>query len=510
VSTEGGTTRIRIGDPDIDTVTGRHTYTIRYTVRGALNAFDDHDELYWNAVGEGWDVPIAAASAAVTGPAPATGYTCFAGPAGSRLPCESARPGMSGPRASSVVFSHRGLGPREALSVVLAYPPGSVAGTAPILEERRDLATAFTVTPATAGAAGALGLLGIAGAALLAWRVGRDRRYAGQVPGLGPAPGQDGPEERVPLSGQGPVAVEFAPPPGLRPGQVGTLVDERAHAVDVTATIVDLAVRGHLHIAEVPRTGRWGPQDWLLSRRSDGDPAFLPYERRLFEALFRGRDEVLLSDLKGTFASELGAVQGALYADVVRQGWFRASPRATRAMAYSLAVLAVFAAIGVTVLLALFTRVALVGVGLVVAALAVLAVAGRMPARTGRGTAMLARVRGFEQYLSVAEAEQIRFEEREQVFSRYLPYAMVFGIAERWADAFRGLAVQRADGTSGLSWYTGMPGWHLGYFGASIGSFSTTTTGTLASTPASTGSSGFSSGGGFSGGGGGGGGGSSW
>ncbi|HTN78212.1 MAG TPA: DUF2207 domain-containing protein, partial [Acidimicrobiales bacterium] len=57
VSTVGNETRIRIGDPDT-TVTGQHTYTISYDVAGALNHFDDHDELFWNAIGTEWDVPI--------------------------------------------------------------------------------------------------------------------------------------------------------------------------------------------------------------------------------------------------------------------------------------------------------------------------------------------------------------------------------------------------------------------------------------------------------------------
>ena len=40
----------------------------------------------------------------------------------------------------------------------------------------------------------------------------------------------------------------------------------------------------------------------------------------------------------------------------------------------------------------------------------------------------------------VREAEQLRFEERADVFSRYLPYAVVFGETDRWAHAFAGLS----------------------------------------------------------------------
>jgi uncharacterized membrane protein len=134
-----------------------------------------------------------------------------------------------------------------------------------------------------------------------------------------------------------------------------------------------------------------------------------------------------------------------------------------------------------------------------------------MPARTAKGSAMLARVLGFRTYLHTAEAEQLRFEERTDVFSRYLPYAIVFGDAERWAKAFAALAAaQVAGGTAVapvLPWYSGPAGWDLGHLGDSMGSFASTTAGAIATT-ASSGGSGFS--GGSSGGGFGGGGGGSW
>ena len=50
VENNGSYVSIRIGDPSL-TVTGEQTYWISYLVRGSLNAFANHDELYWNAVG---------------------------------------------------------------------------------------------------------------------------------------------------------------------------------------------------------------------------------------------------------------------------------------------------------------------------------------------------------------------------------------------------------------------------------------------------------------------------
>ena len=86
-STDNGYTRIRIGDPD-RTVTGAHTYVIRYRIRGGLNHFPDHDELNYNVTGDQWTVPIDQASATVTLPSGSVSQTtCFAGPPGSQLPC---------------------------------------------------------------------------------------------------------------------------------------------------------------------------------------------------------------------------------------------------------------------------------------------------------------------------------------------------------------------------------------------------------------------------------------
>src|SRR3954463_10430513 len=62
VEEDGDNERIKIGDPD-QTISGEHTYDIVYRVRGAMNAFTDHDELYWNVVGNEWTVPIEKASA---------------------------------------------------------------------------------------------------------------------------------------------------------------------------------------------------------------------------------------------------------------------------------------------------------------------------------------------------------------------------------------------------------------------------------------------------------------
>jgi uncharacterized membrane protein len=154
---------------------------------------------------------------------------------------------------------------------------------------------------------------------------------------------------------------------------------------------------------------------------------------------------------------------------------------------------------------------ALVGVAVLAIGVAIRYVARRMPARTAKGSAVLAQARGFKLYISTAEADQIRFEEGQDIFSRYLPYAIVFGETDRWVKVFAQLqAAGRIPAGYGPGWYVGPPGWGFGDFGSSMSTFTTSAAGSLAAaTPSSSGGSGFG-GGGFSGGGGGGGGGGSW
>ena len=64
---------------------------------------------------------------------------------------------------------------------------------------------------------------------------------------------------------------EFRVRDGVRPGQVGTLVDERVDPVDVTATVLDLAVRGHLRIEELPRSAAYAEGEWTFTRRDSDD-----------------------------------------------------------------------------------------------------------------------------------------------------------------------------------------------------------------------------------------------
>jgi len=500
-SEENGNFVIRIGDPDVE-ITGRHSYEIVYRVRGAMNGFETHDELYWNAIGDQWEQSITAITVRVRGPAPAERVACFAGPFGSTLPCGGARI-----KKGVAQFAHQGLGAYTALSVVVALPSGTVTSTAPILDERWSLDKAFARTPLTLG--GGLGLLVLVVGAFgwLAWRQGRDVRYRGsQIDQVMGSPDPQAPTQAVPLFEKGTAPVEFAPPEDLRPGQVGTLIDEEANTLDVTATIVDLAVRGYLVIEEISKVGWFGKPDWKLIRRPKETEGLLQYERTLLDGLFEDGDEVLLSDLKKKFVARLQEVKDALYRDLVSRRWFVKRPDKVRAMWAGIGAALLLLGIGATVALAYLTKLGLLGLPLVAGGALLIIGAKRMPRRTGKGTAITRRVNGFRVVIEKVEQHMSHWAEEENVFTRFLPYAVVFGVTEKWAKAFEALGQMPADD---MGWYRSAYPLTYVAFADSMDAFAVTTSGTIASTPSGSGGSGFG-GGGFSGGGGGGGGGGSW
>ena len=475
LTTGDAATQIKIGDA-ARTLSGKQSYRITYTVGGALNAFADHDELFWNVNGDQWEVPARSVSATVTAPLGAIQRTaCFEGPAGSRASC---RPSAS---ERTDFTATRPLAPGEQLTIVIGLRSGAVSVGAPVLVDRpRGIADFFSTSPPASAAAAAALVLGVLAVWWLWWTRGRDRGRP-----------------------RGAVIAEYEPPEKLRPAQLGVLVDETADPRDLTATIVDLAVRGYLTITEHPKQGLFGHTDWTLDRKKPCD-TLLPYECTLLDGLFAGGESVLLSTLKGTFRGTLAKAESQLYADATDRRWFVADPSRIRSAYAGLGCLAVILAVGLAFVLGSAFGWGLVGLALVPAGALLVVMNRAMPARTETGAALFAQTLGFKRYMDTAETDRAAFAEKEGLFTAYLPYAVMFGTVDKWIHAFAGLDIAKA--TS--SFYGGAGPFNAAIFASSFNGFSSTLASTVVSTPAASGGSGFS--GGLSGGGGGGGGGGSW
>jgi hypothetical protein len=464
-----------------------------------LNAFADHDELVWNAVGVDWSVPIERASAIVHAPAAIQRVGCATGYYGSTLGCTT-----EASAGTDAVFAASQLSPYQGMTFTVSLPKGAVVPSPkPILEERFNFASAFRVTPATGGIAGAMLAVLIGIVIFLVWKFGRDRRYAGSA--VDAAYGKDGgPDVAAPLH-EAETPVEFEPPEKLRPGELGTLIDFEAGPLDVTATIIDLAVRGYLKIEELDKAWYERKHDWKLTKLpKDGE--LRRYERTLYDGLFEDGDEVNLSDLHNKFAARMAKVREQLMDDAMSKGWFARKPGTVKVLYGILGILVLGAGIGLTILLASETHAALLGVPLIVAGVLLLVASRWMPKRSAKGYGVLRHTLGFKRFIDESEKHRAEFAERKNIFSEYLPYAVVFGATKKWAKTFADLGDEPPDTSS---WYLSQHAFDYAVFSSAIDGFAVTSAGTLTSAPASSGSSGFS-GGGFSGGGGGGGGGGSW
>jgi uncharacterized membrane protein len=456
-SDQGASKVIKIGDPD-RTVSGRQTYRITYDVSGAMNAFADHDELFWNVNGGSWDVRAQTVTATVHAPAALQRATCYQGPAGSDEACRFTTAANGADFAATRPFA-----PRGQLTIVAALAKGYFEPLPLWLA-----LAAFTL---------------VAGLALLYWRW----YTAGRDPG----------DRQT-------IVPEYEPPDKIRPAQLGVILDESADTKDVTATIVDLAVRGYLTITEEPQQGIFGKKDWTLHATGKGKADLLPYEGTVYDGLFKDGADVKVSELRTHFVTSLRSAEGELYRDSAARKWFATRPDRVRQGYAGLSVLVIIAGAVVAWLLGRTLGAGLVGVALIAVGFVALAIARIMPAKTAAGAELHRRTLGFGRYMEVAETERQRFAERENIFSDYLPYAIVFGCVDRWARAFKDIDMSKQT----ASWYIGSGPFNAVLLSSSLQGFSSNLGSAISSTPGSSGGSGFSGGG--SGGGGGGGGGGSW
>jgi len=490
-----GYLQLKIGDPD-KTIAGVQNYTIEYLVSGILQSFEDHDELYWNAVGDQWPVPIEAASATVTLPSEEIiKTTCYEGSRGSQELCKFQEP--VGGEAS--FETSRALTPYEGLTVVVSYPKGLV----PIIvvpPPKSIWDSMFTLRNLIVLA---LAFLFTAGVAVwLWWKAGRDvwwrRRFL-----YDPA----AKEETRPVGAHDPVVVEYDPPEKLRPAEIGTLIDERADTLDVTATIIDLAGRGFLKITEEPKKWAFGSTDYVLTKIAKEAGELLPYENELLNRIFEDGSTVNISSLKTKFYKDLKVVKEKLYQNVVDKKFFAADPEKVRTKYLFFAIGAEMIGIAFVVagFVSMLSLLVALGVGVAAGGIALLIFSQAMPRKTAAGHEMWRRVKGYELFISKAERYRQQFFERRNMFNEILPYAIVFGVTEKFAQAFKDMGIEPPQPT----WYTGVTPFNAAVFGASMSSFSSSLSSAMAAAP---GGSGFSGGGGggFSGGGFGGGGGGSW
>ena len=470
---QGRMLRIRIGDAN-RYVDGRQIYVVRYRVGRALNDFPDHDELYWNVTGNEWAVPIATAAATVTLPdtidLSSVRTAVYTGAYGSRA---------SDARVTQyehvLGFTTGGsLPPYDGLTIVVGWPPGMVRP--PSVPQR----VAWWLQDNWP-----YGLPMLAFVVML-WLWNRRGRE---------------------FSGRQSIVVRYEPPDGLPPAEVGALIDDSVDLRDVTAIIIDLAVRGYLRIEPEGRTLFGSPNDYRFERLKPfaADSTLRPYERSVLHGLFGDAQTTRsLSELENSFYEELPAISDDIFNALIRSGHLDSAPDTVRH--HYLVAAGLVAAV---IIIPLHQSAPFTAIFSGLAAAAIIAAFGHfMPRKTLKGRLALDDIRGFEEFLSRTDRDRLARLDPRELFERFLPHALALGVAAQWAAAFEGLYTQPP------AWYGGSfdHGFSTRVFVSNLQHSTNAMARTFQSSPrtaASSGSSGFG-GGGFSGGGFGGGGGGSW
>ena len=456
VSTDGGYRVVTIP------VTDSQPVVLDYTVRGAAIATEGSTTVTWRLL-QGLNLPVGTFEATVGVPAPFTMIDCAAGPPGAPGACSWYSGGTHDNPQPTFHDGPRGAG--EVVQVVVRFPAASVASNQQLVQ-RWSLDRAFSLAPLPLGIAAALAAVGLAGLFLLRRRLA-DAEATDATPTL---VGTFRP------AGAG--FSEFQVSDGIRPGQIGTLVDESVDPVDITATLLDLAVRGHLLIRELPHRSTFARADGAFERRASDAPR-RPYERTLLDAVAPEGGSVRCSGLGACVADVLPGVRSQLYDDVVERGWFARRPDAARsAMTRTGWVLLALAVIAALVLIAL-TPYGVAGLVLVALAGGFGLMAQDAPTRTPAGSGMLAGLALLRGHLLTQPVEEMPPGREVAELSGVLPYAVVLGGADRWLD---GLAATDTDGTpdeTELDWYHGPEGWHLSDLPDSLRNFVTTVEGSL-------------------------------
>ena len=483
---EGKSVKLKIGDPD-QLITGPQTYTITYQVNRVITTPNGTAELYWNATGTDWPVPILAAQVTVTVPEDSLADTiCFKDYFG-----QSSQNCTAGHTGNQAQFTAASIASGQGLTIALALDKSGF--TFPLLTTRilwilEDNIFYF------------LPLITFVLMFYLYWTRGRDKQYKSlfhDTEGV----------ETVPLFQKLSIPHIYAPPRDLSPGEVGVLIDEKVHLQDITAVVIDLARRGYFTITEITKKGLLGKTDYELKLEAKSETGLKDFEISVLDLLFgtARKSPVKLNSLPQNAYQHLSKINQHLYHHLTQAGYFSGNPKTVRTIYLVIGIVLISLSFLVGPMLLSLGAGAAGFAGPILSGLVVIIFSFFMPARSAKGRRALAEVVGLKDWVRLG-AWREKIHEKLNLFEEVLPYAIAFGLTQKFIQAFKAADIKD------LSWYHGNRPFNAIYFSNSMTNFGHSLNSGIAATQpkssASSGGSGFS--GGSSGGGFGGGGGGSW
>lgn len=473
----------KIGDED-KTVSGVNYYKITYKVKNAIR-FDNgnFDEFYWNLIGNYWQIQIDAASTKIQFPAEITKnnvttsiYTGYQSQQGKDATLNWIDDN------NLLVTSNKIIKPTYGMTLSATFPKNVISPHVPTWWEKYGADLIYLLPILTFIIC------------FIFWR-------------------KNGVDPKVRKA----IIAEYEPPEKMTPLQMeaisrGNKIGNRA----ISAEIINLAVKKYISIEEIAGKGLFRSKDYkfkLLQSNFNNDQSLTNSEEQLLSSLFSGQNEILLSDLKNKFYSKISAVTDKVKNEKIVADSFDQKSFKTRKL-LSLLVPVILIIIGLTTnylkshgAIDTSDQYNAYSISIFLAGAIFITFIVLISKATPYGAELQWKIKGFKLYMQTAEKYREQFNEKEDIFEKYLPYAIVFGIVGLWAKKMMVIY-----GDDYFSHYH--PMWYLGSvddfdfdnFSKSINDLSSSMAATISSSPSSSGAGG----GGFSGGGGGGGGGGGW
>lgn len=458
----------KIGDPD-RTVTGVNNYEIHYRVANVVRSQPDFDELYWNLNGNFWDIETDKFHASLVFPQEVnpenTTVEYYAGSLGSKEK-DLANYHWSAPNVLEF-NSTRTLGKKEGITVSATFPKGIFTpyhfGFWELYGKYFFLAIPILVF-------------------ILCFRLWQ--KY--------------GKDPRVDKT----VIAEYDVPGGLSPIELGIL--EKNGNFDnkfVTAEIINLAVKGLVNIKETEKKILFfDSKDYEFTKNSGLkiESELNGAQKIILRQVFSEGERIELSSLKNKFYKVLkdirkkGINQLAEKKFIVPSGLtYRTAFLTTAGFVFFLGI--VFAGVSLFLALSFFLSVTVI---LIFALL--------MPKRTPEGAEINWQIKGFKLFMETVDKHRAEFYEKENIFEKFLPYAIVFGITKIWIKKMKEIYGEEYFATYTPVWYAGsnMAAFDADTFSSAMDSLSSSIASNTSS-PSGSGGAGGAGGGGGGGGGGG-------
>ncbi|GLV57333.1 hypothetical protein KDH_41690 [Dictyobacter sp. S3.2.2.5] len=416
-----------------------HTFQLTYRVQGAIQQTQTADLLDWNALPTDYGYTIQKAMVTVNYPTQARligSPTVVQGPATVRNPFA---PG-------SVILQASNLPDSTPIEVGMRFQPGSLIKTAPQWQiNQREIDT--FLGPGLLGALG-VSILGVLGAIFY-----RRKRQ---------------PKVVTPAVQAGNVN---APPDNLSPATVGALVTSPARGKadfnQALGTMFDLANRGFLTILEnESATGKQTqtPADFSVQLQSVPDQPSA-YEALLITTLFgtqpSGISPLPFSEVYSRYQARSGMFNAPLREEYQQRGYveptYAPAHRGLGLISLVFFLIGLFGTIGGLIIGAnlYMWPLGLIPLGFILASMICLGLRASLRYFSPQGLYTVAQCNAFNAYLGYllqdAQLRDSSIEVRQEVFTRYLPYATSFGWGNTWIQNFQQLGI------------TALPPWFLGF-----------------------------------------------